>query len=129
MHQEGKIDAPASCDLQYTVPYVVPDSVIRTAGLNGKDSLYVFYFDPLLNTAIKRVSVEFSGASVNVVSPSAFVDRTDLRIFQECILLMKEGTSVALVDHKNRIRGYYDGRDRDEVDRLIVEIKIILKQY
>jgi hypothetical protein len=37
--------------------------------------------------------------------------------------------SVALVDHKNRIRGYYDGKDRDEVDRLIVEMKIILKQY
>lgn len=129
MHQEGKIDAPANCDLQYTVPYRVPDSVIKTAGLNGKDSLYVFYFDSLLNTAMKRVSVEFPGASVKVVSPSTFADRTDLGILQECILLMKEGTSVALVDHKSRIRGYYDGKDRDEVDRLIVEIEIILKQY
>jgi hypothetical protein len=42
---------------------------------------------------------------------------------------MSGDTSVALVDHKNRIRGYYDGIDRDEADRLIVEMKIILKQY
>jgi len=43
--------------------------------------------------------------------------------------LMDAGSSIALVDHLGRIRGYYRGDDRDEVDRLIVEMKIILKQY
>jgi hypothetical protein len=42
---------------------------------------------------------------------------------------MPPDSAVTIVDNQNRIRGYYDATDRDEVDRLIVEIKIILKQY
>jgi protein SCO1/2 len=33
-----------------------------------------------------------------------------------------------LVDGQKRIRGYYDGTDRDEVDRLLVEIAILKKE-
>lgn len=128
MHQESTIAPSADCDFQYATPYRVPDSVFTTAGLTGKDSLYVFYFDPVLNTAMKRVSVEFAGAPVKVVSPDAF-PRKDHRFLRECLLLMTQGTSVALADHKHRIRGYYNGTDLEEVDRLIVEIKIILKKY
>lgn len=33
---------------------------------------------------------------------------------------------IILIDDKRRVRGYYD-RDLDEIDRLIVEVKIILE--
>jgi protein SCO1/2 len=33
-----------------------------------------------------------------------------------------------LVDGKGRIRGYYSGTDPDEVDKLIKDIKIILRE-
>ena len=129
LHQEQNIDVPENCNFQYTSPYRVADSVIANIGLNKKDSLYVFYFDPSLNTAMKRVSVEFAGASLRIVSATDFSGDTDLSVMRQCVLLMKSPASVALLDHRNLIRGYYDGTDRDEVDRLIVEIKIILKQY
>lgn len=32
---------------------------------------------------------------------------------------------LVLVDKKSRIRGYYDGTDREDVDRLITEIKLL----
>ena len=35
---------------------------------------------------------------------------------------------VILVDGNKRIRGYYDGTDRNEVDRLITEINILLTE-
>jgi hypothetical protein len=35
---------------------------------------------------------------------------------------------VVLVDNQEQIRGYYDITDREETDRLIVEIKILIAQ-
>jgi len=127
--EQGNVAAPANCDFPYTTPYRVPDSVFTTLDKNQGDSLYVFYFDLSLNTAMDRVTVEFGDAPVQLVSPSRLPENTNVRVLKECVLLMEPGISVALVDHRNRIRGYYDGSDRDEVDRLIVEMKIILKQY
>lgn len=129
MHQEGSIETPVNCNFTYTAPYHVPDSVIASLHLTKPDSLYVLYFDPALITAMNRVSVEFKWSPVNVVAPSSFSRETNVRILKECVLLMQPPASVTLIDHKNRIRGYYDGSDRDEVDRLIVEMKIILKKY
>jgi protein SCO1 len=36
---------------------------------------------------------------------------------------------VVLVDKENRIRGYYSGTNRKEIDRLITEIQILSKEY
>lgn len=36
---------------------------------------------------------------------------------------------IILVDGQKRIRGYYDGTDREEIDRLITEINILLDTY
>ncbi len=36
---------------------------------------------------------------------------------------------MILIDKEKRIRGFYDGTNREEVDRLIVEMKILLKSY
>jgi protein SCO1 len=35
---------------------------------------------------------------------------------------------VVLVDRQQRIRGYYSGTDRKDIDRLIIEIKVLLKE-
>lgn len=127
MHAEGKIEAPEHCDYDYSAPYRIADSVAVSLGLNSADSVHVLYFDPSASTAMNRVKVEFP-ASVAIVGPDSFRG-WDARLLRECVLLMEPPASVALVDHQHRIRGYYDGSDRDEVDRLIVEVKIILKQY
>ena len=129
MHQEGGIERPENCDFSYTTPYTIPDSLIELLHLTTQDSLYVFYFDASVSTAMKRVATEAKWLSVHIIDRSSFPRGTDEHIVRECILLMKPPASVALVDHKNRIRGYYDGSDRDEIDRLLVEMKIILKQY
>lgn len=36
---------------------------------------------------------------------------------------------LILVDREGRIRGYYDGVSRDDVDKLILEIKVLLQEY
>lgn len=129
MYQEGSIDAPAGCNYTYRTPYYIPDSVMMLLGRNKADSLYVVYFQPGLRVPLNRIAVEFEGDPVAVIAPAGFPEETNLTLVQDCVFLMQPPLSVVLVDQRNRIRGYYDGSDRDEIDRLIVEMKIILKQY
>lgn len=130
LYQDGKIIAPENCDFDYTTPYVIPDSIIASLPFNGTDSLYVIYFEPALEVHMKRVSVEIAGASWKIVSPSELaIVKSGVDVLKRCILLVKPPHSIVLVDNHNRIRGYYDGSHRDEIDRLIVEMSIILKQY
>ena len=129
LYQEGSISSPANCAAAYTVPYAVPDSLFSVLAMNRNDSLYVFYFDKALDIPLHRISVEFGGDPVKLVNPRSLRVNPYNDFLQECVLLMRGDTSVALVDNRNRIRGYYNGADRDEVDRLILETKIILKQY
>ena len=128
-HAEGTIEVPLNCQFEYATPYRIADSIMTVLNLNRNDSVFVFYFDASLKTAMNRVAVQFEEAPITIVSSEQVAQRTDARLLQECVLLMPADSSVALVDHQRRIRGYYDGRDRDEIDRLIVESKIILKQY
>lgn len=130
LHQEGMIEVSGTCHHRYATPYYVPDSLFAQFGANhDRDSLYVLYFDPSLKVSMNRVSVEYRNASVTVVPPSAFSPEMDMQLLRQCVLLMRPPASVVLLDRHNRIRGYYDASDRDEVDRLLVEIDIILKNY
>ncbi|HEX6333660.1 MAG TPA: hypothetical protein VFZ78_05510 [Flavisolibacter sp.] len=129
LYQEGSMSTPQNCEVTYSVPYVVADSLFSALGMNRNDSLYVFYFDKALDGPLHRISVEFDGEPVKLVNPQSLRVNPYNRYLEECVLLMRGDTSVALVDNKNRIRGYYNGEARDEVDRLILEMKIILKQY
>ena len=57
------------------------------------------------------------------------VDSTSYNIFKNCELVMNETDDrVVLVDKEERIRGYYDINDREETDRLILELKILLRK-
>ena len=48
---------------------------------------------------------------------------------RNCIFLLGQSTNAVLIDAERRICGQYDLTDLDEADRLIMEMKIILKQY
>ena len=37
--------------------------------------------------------------------------------------------NFALVDRERHLRGFYDGTDKKDVDRLILEIRVLLKIY
>ena len=47
----------------------------------------------------------------------------------ECTLLLNPTLDLVLLDGKKRIRGQYNSNERDEVDRLMTELDIILKRY
>jgi hypothetical protein len=130
IYQEGKVDAPENCNFPYPTPYFIPDSITTCLKLKDADSLSVIYFEPALHVPLKRVSVAFHDAPIKIIAPVDLLAlKINVDVLKECILLMKPPHSMVLIDHRNRIRGYYDGSDRDEMDRLIAEMNIILKRY
>ncbi len=123
-HEHGDIESPQGCNLRYTTPYRIVDTVMERIGANKAADVYVVNFGMPFESGKQRISNEFGGAAQTVN-----VTGSDAGYLHDCVFIMEKNTSVVLIDRQRRIRGYYDGSDRDEVDRLIVEIKIILKQY
>ena len=129
LHQDSIPARSSDCNIRYTTPYRIADSVMAQFEANGRDSLYVVYFDESQRAAMTRISVEFHGDPISVVAGEEAMPASQMQALKDCILLMEDQTSITLIDHQGRLRGYYNGSDRDEVDRLIVEMKIILKRY
>ena len=129
---------------RYEIPYTVADS-ITTKLLNKDDSLTVIVFeDPMasnnkvLLTQINRLQKEtlltkiwyVSEKEGNEINAKVLkLDSVEYMVMRECIFLLKSSDCAVLLDAKRRIIGQYNLLDLDEADRLIMEIKIILKQY
>jgi hypothetical protein len=131
------------CNVTSTAPYVIPDSAMVQAGARpGQVSViavYPFIKDDL--TELHRVAKKYSTDKVfiGIVSGMQNMPKSHLPIKEvqyqsfgwlvTCGLRFAEPWSVVLVDSKSQIRGFYDGSRRDEMDRLDLELSIVLKKY
>jgi hypothetical protein len=114
------------CGLQYPVPYTVADSVLSMEGMTSADSLLVVHFRTAHEgKPLQRVAEKYNAEPVRWKD----ADLATHAFLMRCIFLMEEPFDVALVDRNGVIRGQYDSSKRDEVDRLITEVAIILKKY
>jgi len=52
-----------------------------------------------------------------------------MQAWKTCIFLLKKPYDVVLIDRKGLIRGQFVSDNREEIDRLITEVDIILKKY
>jgi hypothetical protein len=120
--------SPNECQ-PVTLPYLIPDSIART--INSKnDSLVLVLFGDLSNegkSQLDRVNEELAGGSLIEYQ----VRNNDPRIsyWRSCIFFVREPFNLILVDNHKRIRGEYNINDREDVDRLLTEITIILRKF
>ena len=125
--KESKL--PDGCQIK--IPYVIPDSTysfLRQGHEN--DSLLIILYEPhckdlnASETQLSRLQESFPfviGLGLTRISASAGLSA--------CNLVLKSSLDLVLVDAKRRIRGQYNSNDRDEIDRLMTELDIILKRY
>jgi hypothetical protein len=109
------------------LPYRLPDSVIAKLPFES-DSLICLYFDKGsedANEQVQRAVDEFKSDPVTITSSNAMTHPS----WRRCIFFLEEPFDLVLVDRKGAIRGQYVASDRDEMDRLITEITILLKKY
>ena len=111
------------------LPYVVSDSVLSQLHF-GKDSLVVIIYAETSadgEAQFIRVKDETKNDPIQLLDIKA-PTKKDLS-WKQCSFFLREPFNTVLVDYKGRIRGEYTMSDREEVDRLLTEITIILKQY
>jgi hypothetical protein len=112
------------CNFNYTLPYHIADTSLHQL-TNGTDSLICVVFQKQEGGPLARIQEKYAGEPV----AWRFLDPEKNSSQMRCIFVLDEPFNTALVDNKGRIRGQYNSADRDEMDRLLIEISILLKKY
>ncbi len=107
------------------LPYSIPEEIVR-GYINEEGELSVVLVGGDVSS-LSRIFDQFSGDPVKVqrIETSAMKDQVSLK---NCIFLLHDPYDVVLFDRKGLIRGQYYSTDRDEIDRLILELSILLKK-
>lgn len=150
---QDTVQVPPNCSgVTYTTPYTVADSVLtmlqwsvnRTSLIIIEDSIgenqkeqriqmnrvfKEFSLDPLnivmLTDDIEASQINQSEEMLNVVN----VSHEDLVMFRNCVFLLDRYNNALLIDSMKRVVGQYDLTDREDTDRLMLELKIVFKKY
>lgn len=125
-YENGVDSPPIGCNRDYNSSYQVSDSLLTHLGWQGSSVLIIADSSHAVQLGLKRLNEELKD-EVQTIYPRrevAFLDE-----FYTCELLLQMPWTTVLLDDQRRIRGYYDPQSREEVDRLIVELKILLKKY
>lgn len=122
---EQPVNAVAGCNYTYATPYTLADSIMRAIEGGKESNLYLLNFsdDP---TVVNTIANDFTTTEVVLVDGPAISNLPD---FEKCVLLKPENADLVLVDSKKQIRGYYEAADLNELDRMVVEIRILVDKY
>ena len=112
-----------------SAPYFLHDSV-RSQLPFGNDSLVVIVFGGNADSNSVNQLTRLKGEIANL--PVGFLTLPGSArhlLWKHCLFLLREPQDVVAVDAKGRIRGQYASADREDIDRLLTELTIILKRY
>jgi hypothetical protein len=115
----------AACQYNYPFPYRIADSIVTKLEAAQKNSLYLIHFSDLT----PRMKQEITDKEVSFIAAKDFAVRGKLESLKKCILIIPAAEDLVVVDAEGKIRGYYASSSREEVDRLLLELEILLKKY
>lgn len=116
------------CAAVENLPYAVHDSIMRQLPLDHKDLILLKFGEPDTESAnqIRRIEEQFGTDPVAVVVKPVAV-KADY--WRRCVFFLKEPDDLVMIDRSGVIRGQYNSSEREEIDRLIMELSIVLKKY
>jgi hypothetical protein len=127
LYTEVYPEGVSDCGVPITLPYHVPDSVQESLHLT-KDSLMLIHFEEVpaeSQQPLSRVRNEYgSELKLKSLGPS-----DSISYLRKCIFFLKGKDDLVLLDGEGVIRGQYNAGDREEIDRLLMEVAILLKRY
>jgi hypothetical protein len=150
---QHEVQVSADCNgVKYKTPYVIPDSIfVKFRKPADSVTLVIFQDEVVANQQeqsiqLSRVKKEFAGDQLNVVVVSkdttlskvkqgeilsclCSVSNQEFTMLRNCVFLLPSVNDAVVIDSKRRIMGQYALTNREDADRLILELKIILKKY
>jgi protein SCO1/2 len=117
----------ADCGIGITLPYSVPDSIQLKFNSDSKPFtlIHIGNITDDSDKQLKRVEHEY-GDGINMRKVPLTTETSQLK---SCTFFLTESNDLVLIDQKGLIRGQYNSTNRKEIDRLITELSILLKQY
>lgn len=115
----------SDCGIAIALPYRIPDSV-QSALVLSQERMTLIHFgtmSPNEEKIVDRIKQEHGG-KVLVKYLSDTLTRT-----KECVFFLKEPNDLVLVDRQGAIRGQYESANREEIDRLRMELSILFEEY
>ncbi|MCB0492462.1 MAG: hypothetical protein KDC93_08605 [Cyclobacteriaceae bacterium] len=135
-------ELPTNCELDVDLPYIV-----KSDKVNVTDGAVVLFASGLSNEIMEdalfqlnRLKDEFGDQAPTVivlkksddellqVENEIVLNAADYEHEQQCVFLTKSNR-IVLIDAETHIRGLYADASLKEIDRLLLELKIIFKQY
>ena len=114
----------ANCpDLQ--APYQIPPSIVTLFVSDGNQLGVVVVGE--IGTAPLRIIEQFGKEPILISEVENSTAMMGLQL-KDCVFLLDEPYDMVLIDKDGYIRGQYSSADRDEIDRLILEVAIILEK-
>ncbi len=139
------VSVPDGCPIPAAGAYAIPERVLNRLSWSERDSLTLFFIASkvdgkasperihgrFLEHELRRVWVQIDSNLLDFepIGKAVIISPDSLKIFKACFFFLKEPYNLLLVDNKRRIRGNYVLNNREEIDRLLLEAKIILKKY
>ena len=123
VYHKDSVELIAGCERAFEAPYVIADSVTAEIGWKGNEATLIS-FSEIPSEGLMRLKEDFEPSQLQIVSLN---ESKFARL--RCVFLVSEKYNAVLLDGKKQIRGYYQLTSRDEADRLLMEISILLKDY
>ncbi|MEJ1237843.1 hypothetical protein WBG78_06940 [Chryseolinea sp. T2] len=149
----------AECGFKPAAPYFVEDSIQRYFNISADSLTVIFFGplsgeaqnqldrvreqtapDPVQILDAATIGVPLPDVTSNATfgtDTSSHQDGSIIRALspaeavalKHCVFFLDSVKDVVMLDRQGAIRGQYAAADRDEIDRLLTEITIILKKY
>ncbi|MBL7863046.1 MAG: hypothetical protein JNJ65_17925 [Cyclobacteriaceae bacterium] len=126
-YEQGVAEVAGTCAYRYPTPYRVPDSIMSRVRKDGEPEVVLVIANPSnqIKANLSRLKEQVNDYHVSFASEAEL----PWDAWFGCFFFLHKPWSAVLIDSENQIRGYYDPETREEVDRLAVEMKILLMQY
>lgn len=119
---ENNVDSlNQACGTHYLQPYRIADSILENLVWQRKGAtLLTIDAGP---RDLNRITDRFGPGELQIIG---LPEKSNWR---SCVFMIKPSSNAVLMDGERRIRGYYSTHSRKEIDRLGLELEILLKKY
>lgn len=107
--------------------YILEDTMLTSVSWNKGAALLISDVSLNERKELTRTLADVSSNELQIIN----LDSNKVKQLDEvkrCNLFLKDPWNAVLMDKQKRIRGYYSLKSREELDRLDVEVEILLKK-
>ena len=134
-YQTSFYKADKHCTDSIAIPYQIPSNCpvviegVTVVSFNEATDNALFQLTRIRSSFRDKLNVKNIVLGKDASAEDRTVLDTAMYTLAKCHFMIHGDSTTVLVDGKRRIRGYYDIQSLKDVDRLIMEVKILIDQY